>query len=597
MGTTRRLLDELDNGTYAPFEYTLLDPWDADEFRDWWNINVDNLLRARIFVDSWSQPKINALEGIVVDKMNRFLSTSTDAAPDKHFYLYLQSFKEGFEGVCYWKCTCVQELRNIFSPFNLKIPGRKAKNALILWNQDNCRRHIKAFIFNPGLEAGLAEHKILRKKFWFYNSWCGYNTEISNYNPVGYALRHPERLRRFDDVSPELTEKEMEQNIVFHLKYIMCRGDDRIFQWVWKWMQHCVRFPHKKLPTTLVFTGCQGSGKTYFWEQFSKIFGRHGLNVPDANLLIHKFGGEQICKRVFLVANEIDYTGISRGQLKNLITNNTLQVEQKKDHIRIEPAYFNMVWTSNDKVPLQLERGSNRRFLLVNTAEDKVGDHHYFNTLVKSMHEPGMHQLFRKLTLARDVEALDPQLLEAPLTEEKCIGIAETFDEFENFWIECLRSAQHVPVNNSGIPPDRATPFWFKRVDKRGQHGIYFKFYDSIHSKGKKGHWTETRFFRALQENLPNPPPGLTNQLLASFDMPSLDACRRYFFMKTCVPCGREEPSFIPFVPHIMNFAEEVEARKEVIAFLQPRIQRRERYPENSLATPLFSSVASDGNQ
>lgn len=547
----------------AFFPHGLLVPFADASMLYWWKQNA-------VYYDDFNKPKVHEIEADyrlacrhTVNFLNTFLCRSNSQLNNTVYYIYRSVIRIQLVDVANeWTPISLRVLQDILGKYKLYFKksissGQKKdgtpksrtkmeeKSIVDVWRNHPEARFIDNFRFDPKSKPGLCEIlPTAGPPLTIYNYWKGLDTNITKLPLEENAVRNVEKL----DI------------LLYHLRAILCRGDDRLYEWMLKWMAHCLKYPHLKMEVVPIFTGPQGSGKSFFWERFSKLFGVHGLVLPDANLLVHKFGGKELSNKVFLVANEVDYRNIGPGQLKNLITNQSAQVEKKFQDLSIEPVFYNMVWTSNNPVPILVESGPNRRFLLINVSEDKVGDKGYFAGAVWCMDDEGLFLLYHYL-MQQEIQLNDPELNEAPMTEEKSTAVAQKFDTVEQFWYHCLQLGQHVGHDCGPTTCSRESPMWRNSVDKSGPYGLYTKFTEWLH-KNKQENWSASRFYRELHELLPDPPRAVRAHDAKFFHMPSLVDCREYFFKKTKVTCGEHEPTVIERNKRKLDEAGHAEAWK-----------------------------------
>lgn len=539
---------ELD--AYVPYPKRFLIPFHDSSMLYWWTENMCQEGKFNKPIVAVDEDHFERLCLEVVDWLNRFLCRSVYQMGKTIYYIFRPVMRIELKDIeNEWTAITPSMFGDLLGKFKIHYhktltiedkdgnPKRRKKLELVdvvkMWKDHPNARFIDNFRFDPESASGLCElvpH--IGPPMHVYNYWVGLDKSITHL-PPDHDPNTASMLRR------NFWKLDM---ILFHLRYILCRGDETIFNWILKWMAHCVNYPHQKMNVVLIFTGPQGSGKSFYWERFSKIFGIHGLVMPDSNLLIHKYGGSELSNKTFIVANEIDYRNIGPGVLKNIITNQSAQVEKKYEALNIQRVFYNMVWTSNDPIPIPLETGPNRRFFLVNVAEDKVGNKEYFLGAVSAMDFEGLFLLYHFL-MSQEVSSNDPELSEAPLTEEKCLGIALKFGDLEQFWCMCLWAGKHVRDDINPQSCDKESPFWRNSVDKTGPYSLYNCFLNWLH-KNRHEFWNESKFYRELHELLPNPHRAVRAPDAVFFPMPSLKECRDYFFKKTRVPVDYQ-PSVI----------------------------------------------------
>jgi Family of unknown function (DUF5906) len=106
-----------------------------------------------------------------------------------------------------------------------------------------------------------------------------------------------------------------------HIKDNVCCGDEGLFRWVVGWFADIVQHPSKKIGTSLVLRGKQGTGKTKVGEVFGSLFSPHYLLVSTPHLITGQFNSH-LKSCLLLHADEGFWAGdhAAEGKLKDLIT-------------------------------------------------------------------------------------------------------------------------------------------------------------------------------------------------------------------------------------------------------------------------------------
>lgn len=151
------------------------------------------------------------------------------------------------------------------------------------------------------------------------------------------------------------------------LRY-MCAGDSKpeeLFQWVIKWLAYPIQHPGAKMKSTLVIHGPQGTGKNMFFEAIMMIYGRYG-RVIDQSAIEDKFN-DWASRRLFLIADEVvarsDLYHI-KNKLKAFITGEWIRINPKNMAAYEERNHVNMVFLSNEAMPVVLEEDDRRHAVI-----------------------------------------------------------------------------------------------------------------------------------------------------------------------------------------------------------------------------------------
>lgn len=157
------------------------------------------------------------------------------------------------------------------------------------------------------------------------------------------------------------------QRLVDLLHY-MCSADRnaaRLAEWVLKWIAYPIQHPGAKMRTCVVVHGPQGTGKNLFFEAVMEIYGRYGL-VLDQVALSDKHNDWAsgklfvVCDEVVAQADRFDL----KNRLKGLITGKHIRINPKHVAAYDESNHLNMVFLSNEAMPVVLEEDDRRHCVI-----------------------------------------------------------------------------------------------------------------------------------------------------------------------------------------------------------------------------------------
>jgi putative DNA primase/helicase len=169
------------------------------------------------------------------------------------------------------------------------------------------------------------------------------------------------------------TSKPGQCGILLSLLEHLCSGEEsgnkEVYEWVLKWLAYPLQNKGAKMRTALIFHGPQGAGKNLFFEAYAQIFGKYSRIVGQAEI-DDKFN-DWASGKLFMIADEV----VARQELfhiknkiKALITGDTIRINPKNVAAHDEKNHVNIVFLSNEKQPLVLEK-DDRRFAVIWTPE------------------------------------------------------------------------------------------------------------------------------------------------------------------------------------------------------------------------------------
>ena len=182
--------------------------------------------------------------------------------------------------------------------------------------------------------------------------------------------------------------------LISHLEFL-CNNDPGLFNWVVSWMALQVQRPGTKLATSIIMHGTQGTGKSMFWQTFADIFKPYSITINQA--ILESDFNPWSSRKVFVLAEEV-LANRSKSRLKNIIkemiTGGTIIINQKHQQPWQEDCFMNMVFLSNNKLPMLLDK-EDRRFTVIkiNNKESES----YYNELANEIADNGANRLYNFL--------------------------------------------------------------------------------------------------------------------------------------------------------------------------------------------------------
>lgn len=167
---------------------------------------------------------------------------------------------------------------------------------------------------------------------------------------------------------------------LLNLLQYLCSNEDNpneVYQWVLSWLAYPIQNPGAKMRTSLIFHGPQGTGKNLFFESIMAIYGEYG-RIVDQAAIEDKFN-DWASKKLFLIADEV----VARAELfhvknklKSLVTGEWIRINPKNVAAHDERNHVNIVFLSNESVPLVLEH-DDRRYMVIHTPEKLPPEFYY----------------------------------------------------------------------------------------------------------------------------------------------------------------------------------------------------------------------------
>lgn len=276
-----------------------------------------------------------------------------------------------------------------------------------IWLEHPKRRTYDAVIFKPS--SSPVEHN-------YYNTWKGFSVKPCSTKSCDLFLGH--------------------------VKNILCGGNEELSRWVVSWMADSVQNTCRKPGTAVVLIGKQGTGKSFFGNYFGSIFKPHYFTVSQASHLTGKFNNH-LSGKIILQCEEAFWAGDKSGEgvLKDLITNDHINIERKGVDVETQRNYTRMIITSNENwvIPAGLKE---RRFLVLKVSDEKMQDPKYFKDLADEMNNGGREALLHYL---QNYDYQGVNLQRPPYTNALMDQMLEGLDHTGKFLYICLERGHIYP--------------------------------------------------------------------------------------------------------------------------------------------------------
>lgn len=148
----------------------------------------------------------------------------------------------------------------------------------------------------------------------------------------------------------------------------MCSDDGAphaLYTWVLRWLAYPIQHPGAKMKTALVLHGPQGTGKNLFCEAVMEIYGHYG-RIIDQAAIEDKFN-DWASRKLFLIADEVvarsDLYHV-KNKLKSFITGDRIRINPKNMAAYEERNHVNVVFLSNEAMPVVLEEDDRRHAVI-----------------------------------------------------------------------------------------------------------------------------------------------------------------------------------------------------------------------------------------
>lgn len=210
--------------------------------------------------------------------------------------------------------------------------------------------------------------KIDNKCNKIYQSWIREEIILLdniNYKPIDkqiyqeednlyYNIYEKPKLYNFSEKGDFESIKKVIMNLV--------SNDEQGYLYFCSWLAWQIQNPTKRLATSIIFQGEQGTGKTLLCNHVLRyIFGKNFAEINQSD--INKEYNDYIMGKQLIVANEVIYSNShtsTSDRLKNYVTDKYVSINRKyRDSMNVIN-YAHWIFTSNNQVPIKIERGDRR---------------------------------------------------------------------------------------------------------------------------------------------------------------------------------------------------------------------------------------------
>lgn len=372
--------------------------------------------------------------------------------------------------------------------------GERKEGLGTIWLNNPERRDYKGIVFSPN---GAPES--------YFNLWRGFPIES----------RQSDKCDRF----------------LQHVRENIAANDEEVFAYILNFMADAIQNPASKPGVAIVLRGEQGTGKSFFAEQFGSLFGSHYAVIHNQRHLVGNFNSV-LAGKLLVFADEAFWAGQkdAEGVLKGLVTAPTINIERKGiDPVEV-PNFIRLIVASNNDwvVPAG---PSERRFFVLDVADHHKQDHAYFSAIDEDMKNGGREALMHYL-LQIDLSGVNlrkfPQT--AALQEQKI----HSMEPFARVYFDWLMRGYVLP------DVDWEKSIWSSQLQE--------VFVREAGQAGFKTRSTETTLGMKLQKLVPGTIKGRSSALGRPYyyQLPPLKECREHFCkmmgMEIDWPTAADEP-------------------------------------------------------
>lgn len=211
------------------------------------------------------------------------------------------------------------------------------------------------------------------------------------FKPLGRGLQQGEfntwpgfKFKRVENINMELVNPFLN-----HITQVWASGNPDHAKYILTWMAHILTKPWEKTGIALLVCGKKGSGKSMISDFFIHHLVGNGLGwmAPELSQMTMDFNSH-LENKVVIGVHEVGYQSVKTysqeyNRLKSLITDPKISIHPKYELVREAQNFSNLILHSNSGLPL--EGNDDRRFCVLETSDERVGDLQYFRHLKENL--------------------------------------------------------------------------------------------------------------------------------------------------------------------------------------------------------------------
>lgn len=246
----------------------------------------------------------------------------------------------------------------------------------------------------------------------------------------------------------EVAHTEIRPFLEFLERWFPDEAERSYFMW---WMAHTIRRPEQRIIATPVLRSDHGTGKGFFAETLmATLLGKQSAAVCALKDVVGDFN-DVIEGKTFLLIDEVYKSKKSTtDHLKSIQGNMTVALRRKHKPVVTIDNFINFVVTSNDHIPLVLEKGDRRFWVpaFIKHKDSTAETENFINKVLKPWLEGDGLQLVRDWLEGIDLSLHSPTSA-PPMTEAKQELMGFTVaDKLDDLLAEYLEASQVVTVQS-----------------------------------------------------------------------------------------------------------------------------------------------------
>lgn len=252
------------------------------------------------------------------------------------------------------------------------------------------------------------------------------STGIDTYSELCYKPKNDIKNHQFNTWTKLKGDNNLNNTVDINplldfMKKIICNNDNELYKYLITWLRTICKTPWNKTQTVLLFYSSQGTGKGSFVNWLIKwLFGTYNSTYASVNTITQKHN-KTLSNKIFIGVDELPTLEKQFHNLfdtlKGLITEPYITIEPKGLETYMIDNLCNFIFMTNNKNSIKIEK-SDRRYVVFEISESKVGDFDYWDIMHKEVFTEDMgNSFFKYLTEMNDDNEMIVNLRVIPKTK------------------------------------------------------------------------------------------------------------------------------------------------------------------------------------
>lgn len=226
---------------------------------------------------------------------------------------------------------------------------------------------------------------------------------VATFIPYYKTDPQPENLNLFTGFAvlkalekrPDITSEKFKNSLLYkHWKTQLCAGDERVFNYLMKYIAHMIQKPDERPDANIVLFSAQGAGKNTMMRFLANLIGVMYYSTYDSKeTMLSRFNIDQMYN-LMMVLEEMpthDKEGKNTSnQMKNRTDATMMRFEKKFGDTVFAAVFTRIFFLTNNRNAIYVE-GGDRRYVMLDCLNDFNDQKDYFAPMQEELKDPEMY--------------------------------------------------------------------------------------------------------------------------------------------------------------------------------------------------------------